>query len=246
MNLNFKNTMEKLKKTCYQPVVEKNNKLNYAGSKYYGNVWIADGEKWPTNELGIFHTFIYQLEIATLPIEIQTKLNKKGTLQFFYDISNHTEDEDYLVRIVEPNENGKYYSQPQNTNAEHNYLINDEKPQQLIIKEWKAHDDYPGWDENLDGLEELWQEVLDSDDFDDEKYSPILGDKLGGYGYFPQGSASSEDLIYQIQFDENEEYEENQFPSYAPNLIASDGTGHLFFNDDDDDENEFTFYWTCG
>lgn len=249
--MNFTKEIKKFTKICYQPIIEKTDDLNYAGSKYYGNVWISNEDTWPVNENGTFYTFIYQLDIKSLPEEYQKKINKTGILQFFYDTSIHTEDNDHLVRIVEPNDNGQYFSQPTNQNKDHNYKVNDASPQSLIIKEWKAHDDYPSWDESFDELSELWENIQEHEDFDDEKYSPILGDKLGGYCYFAQAGGSSEELIYQIQFDENEEYDEKQFPSYAPCLVASDGTGHLFINNDDEIDNTnmehlFDFYWSCG
>lgn len=250
--MNFKKEIKKFKRTCYQPIVEVTDNLNYAGSKYYGNIWISSKEKWPVNDAGTFYTFVYQLDIKTLPEEYQKKLNKTGIIQFFYDTSNLTEDSDYLVRVVEPNDSGRYFSQPINQNENHNYKINDESPKPLIIKEWKAHDDYPSWDESFDELSELWESIQEHVDFDDEKYSPILGDKLGGYCYFAQSGESSNGLIYQIQFDENEEYEKTQFPSYAPCLIASDGTGHLFFYGDEEETDKtsigdlFYFSWSCG
>ena len=200
--------------------------------------------------------FIYQLDIATLPEEYKTLLGGKGVLQFFYDFDNYEDGE--LARIVYPNEDGAYHTQPYTKKV---YLIDNKKPQQQIIKSWKSHIDYPFTSEEFEDDEEmcdLWNEICDHEKFDEDKYITISGDKLGGYALFSQAGYPSNGLIYQIQFDEDNEHieeskngkEQRNLKSHAPNLISSDGTCFLFIEEFEDDDGkistEFTFDWACG
>lgn len=244
--MDFKNEIKKFERLCYKPIVKEFEDKNYSGSKYYGNVWIADNDSWPINNIGVYLTFVYQLDIATLPELYKNKLGGKGVLQFFYDMSSYGEDGEY-VRIVYPDEKGKYHQQPLNDD-EDNYVLDDgEAPVQKIITEWKEFIDYPLTSEEFeDDMEmlNLWEKIEEHEDYDDDKYSVISGDKLGGYALFAQAGYNSSDLIYQIDFfTEEEEGVGRCFNSYAPSLIAADGTALLFYHED---EKEFSFDWACG
>lgn len=230
--------LNKIQKECFKPIVQTNDKnLNYSGSKYFGNTWLSNDEQWPKNSQGNYLIFILQLDIATLPEKYKKELGETGLFQLFFD---YEYDGETLMRIVHPDNSGSYQVQPLNNNKQNNYYINNKTPKQKIIESWKSFKDLPHYEEDLDDdLMDLCEEIRENDE--DDKVCAIQGDKLGGYAFWTQEGNSSDGLIYQL--DAGCFYDGKHFKAHAPNLFASDGTAHIFY---DKETKSFYFDWACG
>ena len=230
--------IQQLSKECFKPIVEiDESNVEYSGSKYFGKAWLANDEQWPTNEAGDYLIFVLQLDIATLPETYKNELGKTGLMQLFFDFEYEGET---LTRIVYPDNNGSYHEQPLNNSDYTDYYIEGEKAQQKIIKAWKSFQDFPHNQEELsEDLHELYEELMESEE--SLELSAFDGDKLGGYASWAQAGYSSEKLLFQLGA--GDLVQNRSLESHAPNLFASDGTAHVFYNKED---KSFEFDWACG
>lgn len=227
-----------LEKSMWAPIIDKEGSSEIMGSRYFGQPWLYEEESWP--EIGGAPAlFVFQLNIATLPEEMAQKLGGKGLLQFFYqtDSSRCDWDDGGLVRVVDITQPGKTLPQP----AVVDYVIPNEK----VITGWKEHREYPHYEDfaELCAEYENLEDLASGNGFEITEMLPdcYQGDKLGGYPFWTQASEYSDSYIYQI--DAGSFYDGLKVPAHAPNLFASDGTGHIFIADDLKGGN---FSWACG
>lgn len=241
LNVRVDKLFESLAKSMWLPIVqevmEPSLKNDPTQSKYFGSPWLYLKEDWPLidNEPALF---VLQLNIASLPKEMANKLGGKGLLQFFYHPNGEYPDESY-VRIVDTHKKGKTLPQPKIVD----YVIPNEK----VITGWKEVEDYPHVEDlhnyeeynKLDYLAQINDLILNLPEC-------YYGDKLGGYPAWAQASNGIEGYIYQLNagcFNDSE-----CMQSHAPNLFASDGTGHIFISEDEEEllNSEGHFDWACG
>lgn len=221
-----------------QEVVEPQLKPDITHSKYFGVPWLYAKEGWPVIG-GLPAVFVMQLNIATLPSEMSKQLGGKGLLQMFYQTSRDSNcdwNDNAFVRIVDISKPGKTLPQPKVDD----YLIPNEK---LIIG-WTEYIDYPHPDnlEDIKGYKEL--EALteyNGVNLHENLTYPYQGDKLGGWPFWTQGGGETDNYVYQL--DASDYPDSKTLSSYAPELFAGDGTGHVFIAKGD---KEGEFYWDCG
>lgn len=220
-----------------QEVLEPQLRPDITQSKYFGTPWLYAKEGWPAIG-GLPALFVLQLNIATLPKEMSQKLGGKGLVQFFYQTSNEARcdwDERALVRVVDTTKQGKTLPQPKVDD----YLI----PTEKLIVGWEKYTDFPHGEDLvvMEGYEEL--EALaqyNGVSLHESLTYPYQGDKLGGWPFWTQASEGVEYYLYQI--DAGCFFEGLCLPSHAPELFASDGTGHIYINPKTKDTD---FIWAC-
>jgi uncharacterized protein YwqG len=230
----IKEFIEPLGKKMWAPQINKDKSVSVDAtcSKYFGNPWMYENEEWPLIS-GTPSIFVLQLNIETLPKEMSEELGGKGLLQFFYETNDY---DSYIVRIVDLTKPGKVLKQPK----VEGYKI----PKEKIIIDWKEYVDYPHAEdlEEQPGYKELEQLVQGNNLYINELLpNTYQGDKLGGWPFWTQASEGTDGYIYQL--DAGSFYGGVKVPAHAPNLFASDGTGHIFI---DKDSKEGEFLWACG
>ncbi len=225
---------------CYCPEV-RDGDTRKPVSKYFGLPWLAKDESWPEIE-GVKPVFVLQLEIASLPHPFRPALGGEGLLQFFYAVDGPYENS-ALVRIVHPNGLDSF--------AAHNEADNKSpewRPKRIVG--WSKSADYP----RIEHLENIcdtdFDEISEAFDVDigEEVEFCIQGDKLGGWPFWTQGveipkNEYGEPMDYVLQLDAGCFFDGPTFPAHAPELFASDGTGHIFVSRSN--PKVLKFVWAC-
>ncbi len=113
-------------------------------SRYFGNPWMPNSEKWPTNANGIPLSFVLQINIEKLPGLMRERLGGTGVVAMFYDVDSewnpqYTDEEPYerdAVLVL------------YDTNAEGSIRKGrtlEKEPQKVVS--WRAVGDYPDTDD---------------------------------------------------------------------------------------------------
>lgn len=233
-----KKLLKNFSKPTWEPIVEK-KKGDLDSSKYFGMPWLSKNEDWP--EIGGFPAlFVMQLNIASLPQEMSKKLGGKGLIQFFYqpDLESEADyDENHLIRIVDNTQPSREIEQP----LVIDYPMEGESIHEKVIVSWKEHVDYPHSEDYNDlNIDENTQTSLMEDD--DTPFA-IQGDKLGGWPFWTQAGGIDPSSLIVFQLDAGCFFDGKYFSAHAPNLFASDGTGHIIVSHEN--PKDIRFVWDC-
>lgn len=233
-----KDLLDKISKPTWEPIVEeKTGPLD--DSKYFGTPWLAADEDWP--EIGgLPALFVLQLNVASLPSPMSKALGGCGLVQFFYQpdtASSADYDECHLVRWVDNTLASRVLAQP----PVEEYPLTGEFPKEKVIVSWREDVDYPH-SEDRDSLglnEDEVEQLQENDDI-----FAIQGDKLSGWPFWTQASETDDSSFVVFQLDAGCFYNGKHFPAHAPDLFASDGTGHIIVSKDNPKDLDFS--WACG
>lgn len=227
----FNKRVEKFKKSIqrkvWSPVISQSTKDDPQQSKYFGDAWCYEDDRWPQINGGPA-TFVMQIDLASVPEYVRKILgkNKNGLLQFFYQTNEKLMDfsgDDALIRILDKTKPGKLMKQPDIYN---NYF---EIPDEKFIIGWQEGIDYPHNEDlpDFEGYDELNELALgNSFEWDDAIPAPYQGDKLFGYPFWYQASDGIDDYLYQL--DCGSFFDSLSLPAHAPKLFSPEGTGHIF------------------
>lgn len=228
--------LAKISRPTWKPVLEEKTGL-LDDSKYFGNPWLAESENWP--EIGGFPAlFVLQLNVSSLPEQVAKHFGGKGLVQFFYQThpqSTEDYDQNYLVRLVDNTKTSKVIAQP----PVEDYPLEGDFPKEKVIVSWKEYVDYPHYEDEI-GLK------LSKEELKEMRYNDIFatqGDKLGGWPFWTQAREIEKDEIMIFQLDAGCFFNGAQFEAHAPDLFATNGTGHILVSQDD--ISQLRFVWAC-
>lgn len=227
----------------YKPIVVEGEDTKEPVSKYFGSPWLSEGEEWPELH-GTKLTFVLQLDVATLPPVQAAMFGGTGLVQLFYETTGAGEwDDSALVRLVHPR-GASSAARECNPGPEEN-----PDWKHKVITSWEEDVDYARFEHfmNLVGKDLGRDPMVREYQCIDEDC--LQGDKLGGWPFWSQGVWPPEDkngkpMLPVMQLDAGCFYNGRQFPAHAPELFASDGTGHIFVSATDPPE--LKFKWDCG
>ena len=175
----------KLRKPAWMPKLRTGEDVDNP-NKFGGTPWLAHGEEMPFCPECDAPTFqALQLDLGTVPL----KTGATGMLQVFLCDGDDRgscfiEDSGYVIRL----ENGELSPRTEIASRQ----------QAKTIVDWDTFSDDPGIHDRPDSLDyEVGQDIFDS---------PAEGDKLGGYGEYPQSGeprcprdCGKGQLVFQIE-----------------------------------------------
>lgn len=236
-------------------------------SRYFGQPWMPKDMEWPTyGAEAIPMTFVLQLNVATLPDEVRTRLGNEGLLLFFHvgNEGDYPMDDDdnrsmSTVCVVSLTEEGECRAAPEGVKVSTPFLIDG----------WKEVADYPSYEDAslLDGYTECEisspevllefigkgenlrnvseREILDTPNHPLAPLHCIAADKLGGWPAWEQGNEtpnapSGVPMEYVMQVG----YEGFKLPTETETSVAwpTWGRGHIFRSPED---GSFVYVWAC-
>jgi uncharacterized protein YwqG len=228
-------TIDKFKKTAYKPITETVEKQFNANSKFGGLPYLRNETDWPICPNCNQHKQLFlQLEMEKLPINPQN-----GLLQLFYCITEKSDCETELeaffpfsaaVTCRKIEVDGDSITIEPNIKT-----VFEEK----IIKDWKAIEDFPHFEE-LSDLEIEFEDEIIEKILDEELRPTLQGDKLFGFPHWIQSveypndreTGTRMELIFQLDSEDN-----------LPYMFGDSGIGHI--TQSPDNEQELAFAWAC-